>query len=245
MFSFFKIYIDYPDELDEELKLEYSKLEETKFIYWGSSDDLLQQRLEVLKKHPSISISEEIKLTKHIQIDKNANFIYFITNLSDIRALFKDRDKKDIQYADSLLSFPFVTELNGKNNELILELMARQQFSIISLQIENKIEFVQDVINSNAYKIQRFVELLENYMKYLGKYLEIENYDIFKSNYERVGINIDRKNIKKYDIYFDPVQHDARSFFSTLHNLFIFLEINIVEEITIIHYCITKMGERQ
>jgi 2-oxo-4-hydroxy-4-carboxy--5-ureidoimidazoline (OHCU) decarboxylase len=240
---FFKISVTNPDELNKELKFEYEQLKESEFIYWNFSDDLSQQKIELLKRHPSVSISKELELTGDLVTDKNTIFIYFITNLIDVEPLFKNRHKIDFEYSDDLLKFPFVTSLNGKNSENILKLMAGQQLEIIYSKIKNKIELIQDIISFNISKNIRFMRLLNNYMRYLGEYLEIADYNMFKSNYQHVGINTNKKKYIKDGSNFDLTGYDEKSIFSVLHNLFVFLGINIVDELTIVHYYVEQKGE--
>lgn len=229
---FFKIY---SSSLESEIEKVYKNFSNHEFLYWAKSSEFLQKAIEILKKNPGLSITKEVKILKDIHLNKEKTFYYFLTN-KDINFLFKNWDKKEVVQGE-LENLPFVTQLNGKNNPVLLKMMSEMQVTFLRLKGKNPYSFIQDVLIENIKKYSdKFQEFLKGYLAYLTTYLEIEDPGILKTNYQRAGLIKNKPENVVYDITIDVLSFPARDLYSVLHNLFAFLEINVVDEVTIIYY---------
>ena len=238
---FFKIYSSF---LEPEIMKAYKALSSQEFLYWAKGSEFLQKAIEILKKHPNLSVTKEVQLLKEINLSKEKNFYYFLTNGS-IESLFKEVDKKEVIQGKPE-NLPFVTRLNGKKDQKLLKVMSEMQMIFLKSQEKNTYSFFQDVLIENMKKYgEKFREFLQGYLGYLTTYLEIKDVDILKTNYQRAGLISNLPKNVLYGIKIDVNSFSERDLYSVLHNLSSFLEINVVDEVTIIYYYLHEWGSNE
>lgn len=214
----------------------YEALSNQEFLYWAKGSEFLQKAIEIVKKvTENLSVTKEVELLKEINLNKDRNFYYFLTN-RPIEVLFKSFDKKEVMQGEPE-NLPFVTRLNGKNDPKLLKTMSEMQMIFLTAQEKNRYSFFQDVLIQNMKEnVEIFREFLQGYLTYLTTYLEIEDVRILKTNYQRAGLMKNRPKNVLYGIKCDLSSFLERDMYSILHNLSSFLEINILDEATIVYY---------
>ena len=150
--------------------------------------------------------------------------------------LFSNYDRQDF-VSDVLDNLPFVTKMNGKNNENLLKIMAKQQISVLHLAPKDVKSYVIEMLSYKMKENEHFRTFLLNYIDYLCRYLEIDR-SILSTNYQRAGLLEYTIHSQKHnmDFFFEKEKEG----FSLLHNLFIFLGINVVDEVTLIDFLVSK-----
>jgi len=225
----------------EELTLKgcYKKLNESEFLYYNYSNNIIENNIIQFKKIKSkkLNIDDEIKI--FYSPKEKQEFIYIISDNCSIVKQFNKTNIIDYLESEELLKFTFVTQSNSKNKKDNLKLISDFEQIILNNDLSDKYRMAISILYSIfKFSSKDLEDKLNYYIKELKTYLNISNFTLINENQIRNCIFFDIKILNLVlpeTLLKRLLACNDFVFFNISHNIFNILKINIIDELTIIY----------